>query len=87
MIQHVHWYSVHHADLPRIVLEDENHVEVLEVELHSLEVDELYLLQGNDEGGPLREVHQGARGWLQQHRAAERRSWETKFSEKNYKST
>lgn len=87
MIQHVHGYSIDHPDLPGIILEDEDHIKVLEVELHPLKVYELHLLQGDDEGRPLRQVDQGAGGGLQQHCAAERRSGETKFSEQKYNAT
>ena len=49
MVQLLHGYSVHHGDLASVVLEDEHHVKVLEVELNSLEVNQLDLIQRDDE--------------------------------------
>ena len=51
MVQLLHGYSVHHGHLASVVLEDEHHIEVLEVELYSLEVNQLNLIQCDDERG------------------------------------
>ena len=68
MVQHGHRHRGDHGDLLVVVLEDEDHVEVLQAELDTLEVDELDILQRADEGRPGGEVHQRAGGRLQQHR-------------------
>lgn len=60
VVEHVHRDSIDHGHLLRIVLEDEDHVEVLQVELNTLEVNQLDVLQRDDEWRPLREVHQRA---------------------------
>lgn len=39
MIQHIHGHSVDHGDLLSVILKHEHHVEVLKMELNSLEVD------------------------------------------------
>ena len=49
MIEHAHWDGGDHGDLLVVVLEDEDHVEVLELELHSLKVNQLDVLQCHHE--------------------------------------
>lgn len=44
MIQHIHRHGIHHSDLLRVIFEHKHHVEVLEVELYSLEVYQLDVL-------------------------------------------
>lgn len=80
MVQHIHGHRIHHGHLLSIVLEHEHHVEVLEVELHSLEVHELHVLERDHEGRPLGQVHERARRGLQQHGGAERGAGETELS-------
>ena len=41
VIQHVHRDGSDHGDLLGVILEDEDHVEVLQLELDALEVDQL----------------------------------------------
>ncbi len=67
MVQHCHGHGGHHGDFLVVVLEDEDHVEVLEAELDSLKVNQLHVLQGADERRPGGEIYQAAGGWLQQH--------------------
>jgi hypothetical protein len=68
MVQHGHRHRGDHGDLLVVVLEDEDHVEVLQAELYALEMDELDILERADEWRPGGEVHQRAGGRLQQHR-------------------
>ena len=49
VFEFVHRDGVDHRDLLAVVLEDEDHVEVLEVELHALEVHEFDLIQCDHE--------------------------------------
>lgn len=50
MVEHAHGYRGDHRDFLCVVLEDEDHVEVLQVELHALKVNQLNVTQGNNEG-------------------------------------
>ena len=47
MIKHVHWDGGDHHHFLRIILEDENHVEILQTELDTLKMDQLDILQSN----------------------------------------
>ena len=49
MIEHVHGDGGDHGDLLGVVLEDEDHVEVLQLELDALEVDQLDVAQRHHE--------------------------------------
>ena len=49
VIQHVHWDGSDHDDLLGIVLEDEDHIKVLQLELDALEVDQLDVAQRHHE--------------------------------------
>lgn len=60
MVQHVHGYGIDHGCLSNVILEDKDHVEVLKVELDTLEVHELHLVHHYDEGGPLRQVDEAS---------------------------
>ena len=51
VVEHVHGDGGDHADLLGVILEDEHHVEVLQLKLDSLEVNQLDVLQGNHQGG------------------------------------
>ena len=58
MIQHGHRYSCDHSNLPVVIFEDKHHVKILQAELDSLKVDQLYLLQGADKWRPGGQVDQ-----------------------------
>ena len=47
MIEHAHWDGGDHGDLLVVVLEDEDHVKVLQLELDSLKVDQLDVFKGH----------------------------------------
>lgn len=49
MVQHVHWNGIHHGDTAPVVLEDEHHVKILQVELDTLKVHQLHVLQCDHE--------------------------------------
>jgi len=49
MVKLVHRYSVDHGDLAVVILEDKDHVKVLEMELNPLEVHEFHFVQRNDQ--------------------------------------
>lgn len=51
VVQEIHGYGVDHGRLACVVLENEDHVEVLDVKLHALKVDQLDFLQGDDKRG------------------------------------
>ena len=68
MVQHGHGHRGDHGHLLVVVLEYEDHVEVLEAELNPLEMDQLHVLEGADKRGPGGQIHQRAGGGLQQHR-------------------
>lgn len=48
-VQRVHRHGVDHGDLFVVVLVDDDHVEVLQVELNALKVDQLHLVEGHHE--------------------------------------
>ena len=48
-VQGVDGHGVDHGDLLVVVLVDDDHVEVLQVELNALKVDQLHLVQGHHE--------------------------------------
>ena len=48
VIEHGHWDGGDHHDLLGVVLEDEAHVEVLQLELNALEVNKLNVLKSDD---------------------------------------
>lgn len=48
MIEHIHWNGGYHGNLPMVVFEHENHVEVLKMELHTLVMHQLNFFQGDD---------------------------------------
>ncbi len=50
MVEHVHGNRGDHGRLPVVVLEDEDHVKVLQLKLDALKVDQLNVLQRDDEG-------------------------------------
>ena len=52
VIQHVHGDGGDHGDLLRIILEDEDHVKVLEAELDTLEMNKFDILECGDERRP-----------------------------------
>lgn len=45
MIKHVHRYSIDNGNLPIIIFEYEDHIEILQMEGDSFEVDQLDVLQ------------------------------------------
>ena len=45
VVQHGHGHRVDHGHLASVVLEDEHHVKVLQLELHALKVHQLHVLQ------------------------------------------
>lgn len=49
-VERVDGHGVDHGDLLVVVLVDDDHVEVLQVELDSLKVNELHLVQRDHEG-------------------------------------
>ena len=49
MIEHIHWHRRNHGYFAVIVLEDEHHVEILQVKLDTLEVDEFDIFERYDE--------------------------------------
>ena len=48
-VEGVDGHGVDHGDLLVVVLVDDDHVEVLQVELHALKVDQLHLVQSDHE--------------------------------------
>ena len=52
MIQHCHRDGSDHGDLLAVVLEDEDHVKVLEAELDTLEMNKFDILECGDERRP-----------------------------------
>ena len=50
-VEGVDGHGVDHGHLLVVVLVDDDHVKVLQVELHPLKVDQLHLVQGHHEGG------------------------------------
>lgn len=48
-VEGVDGHGVDHGDLLVVVLVDDDHVEVLQVELHTLKVDQLHLVQSDHE--------------------------------------
>ena len=48
LVQEVHGDGVDHRHLAAVFLEDEHHVKVLDVELDSLKVEQLHLVQRDD---------------------------------------
>lgn len=48
-VEGVDGHGVDHGDLFVVVLVDDDHVKVLEMELHALKVDQLHLIQSDDE--------------------------------------
>ena len=51
VVEHVHGDGGDHADLLGVILEDENHVEVLQLELDALEMHQLNVFQSDDKRG------------------------------------
>lgn len=49
VIQHIHGDGIDHRHLPVIILEDEHHIKILEMESNSLEVNELHFFKRYDE--------------------------------------
>ena len=64
MVEHGHGDGGDHGHLLVVVLEDEDHVEVLEAELNSLKVNELHVLQRADKRRPGGQVYQAGGGRL-----------------------
>ncbi len=58
MVKHVHRDCCDHHDLFVEVLEDEDHVEVLQVELNSFEMHQLDIFQRDNKRGLPRQDHQ-----------------------------
>lgn len=49
VIKHVHWNSVDHNSFLCVILENKDHVKVLEVELDTLKVDQFHIFQSDNE--------------------------------------
>ena len=72
MLEEVHGNGRDQHGFSVVVLEDKDHVEILDVELHAFEVDQLHLVESDDERRPFGEVHETSAGRL---KLASRTEW------------
>lgn len=82
MVQHIHRYGVNHGRLPVVIFEDEHHIEVLQMELDTLEMDQLNIFEGDDERWPLGQSNETTGSRLQQHRGTEGGAGESQLAER-----
>ena len=72
MLEKVHGNGRDQHGFSVVILEDKNHVEILDVELDAFEVDQLHLVESDDERRPFGEVDETSAGRL---KLASRTEW------------